>query len=244
MWWVGTKHHPITYWLSQRCVARRAGDTSLDLVRTDTIEHGLDQLKAWLVEVPSRKGQLWLGSALCQLMTVPALKGAGTLVEAEAAAGLGLRANGSVLEGFDFKLHECSPDASLWRATLTDKRLTSAEAKSWQARLVSMKPWWSGFLGLGLANGRVPDTPRTVLTFDGEAMTELTWDKEGCVTGGRTQPMAGDGMERQLLRRQAAAGGAETLAVVRLNWDLQTEPNEPKALREGFPFAPWTEVLP
>ena len=243
MWSGGTKRRPAAYWLSQRCVARRLAGGALDLVATESVDQGLDQLKDWLAKSSGRNGQLWLGGALCQLVTVPAMKGVSALQEAEAVAKLEQQAKGALLEGFDFKLHECSPDAAQWRATLTDRRLMGAEVNLWQRKLASMKPWWSWALAQGSTEGA--GRPRIVLASDGETLTELIRDGEGRVTLGQTQGVPGgqDAQRRQLLRRQAVAGDA-MLTGVSMNFEAERNIDSSARSDQTFPFAPWVEVHP
>jgi hypothetical protein len=240
VWSAVTKQRAVAYWLSLQRVARRLSDGPLELVATESVDQGLVQLKVWLDESTQRNGRLWLGAALCQLVTVPAVKGASTLKEAEAVARLDQQST----PGFDFKLHECDPGAAQWRATLTDRRLMGAEADLWQNKLASMKPWWSWALAQSVSGSAGGAGHQTMLAFDGEALVELSKDSEGRVTHARTQPAAGgrEVLQRQLLRQRAVAGDVR-VAGVALDFEVAKHADGSTEGAEDFAFKPWAAVL-
>ncbi|MFT7773439.1 hypothetical protein [Roseateles sp.] len=221
-------------------MARRLGDGPVELLATESVDQGLAQLKDWLAEGTHRNGRLWLGGTLCQLVAAPAVKGVGTLKEAEAAVKLEYQ---STLD-FDFKLHECEPGAAQWRATLTDRRLIGAEAELWQSKLASMKPWWSWALTQAAASRTAGAGHQTLLAFDGETLVELSKNSEGQVTQARTQPAAGgrEALQRQLLRQRTITGDAVVVGVA-LGFEAEKHADSLTGFAGDFAFEPWTEVL-
>ncbi len=251
MWWAGTERAPASYWLSEHCVARvlgGAGSGELERVAIESVDAGLDQLAAWLAPRRGRRATLWLGGQLCRLMTVPAVQGVQSLAEAATAARVALEADGLVPPGYRFALHECPADQALWRGSVTHAALVPAEAPpAWQARLGSMRPWWSWALARSADGGQVAGAR---LAFDGEALTTLARDAQGQLLRAESSALpGGQAAWERLWRRQQAAvapqgqpGEVTASFATLLRWDAS--PRVPSdAESQAFGFAAWTEVL-
>lgn len=214
---------PAQAWLGAGHAAWRSPGSDVTVRPVQSVAEGLELLAAWAASLPGAGPlRVWLGGDLCRLACVPAIGGARSLQDAQAAVQICMRAEGQLAEDETVTLAEAPGSAARWRVAVLPAGLTDRLVTAVGGRASSVRPWWSWALrhrDSERIDGSSP--PASVLcAYDGAALVICAWDESGAVAAADTAvPIENLSAARRLLLRRGLAGGHQAkLACVRIAW--------------------------